>query len=60
MPIIGELVSGDGEAYSYLPHSTVDFPAPQALAHMMEMGGLRNVQYSERMLGTVAIHVGMK
>ncbi len=60
VPIIGELVSGDGEAYSYLPHSTVDFPAPQALAHMMEMGGLRNVQYSERMLGTVAIHVGME
>jgi hypothetical protein len=27
---------------------------------LMELGGLRNVIYQERMLGTVAIHVGTK
>ena len=60
VPLIGGLIAGDSEAYAYLPQSTVDFPAPADLAHMMEMAGLRNVVYHERMLGTVAIHVGMK
>jgi demethylmenaquinone methyltransferase/2-methoxy-6-polyprenyl-1,4-benzoquinol methylase len=58
VPLIGGLISGDGAAYAYLPHSTVDFPPPAELAHMMEQAGLRNVVYHERMLGTVAIHVG--
>lgn len=58
VPFLGALVSGDGEAYAYLPQSTVDFPLPGELQHMMEMAGLRNVFYRERMLGTVAIHVG--
>ncbi|MCB9139595.1 MAG: ubiquinone/menaquinone biosynthesis methyltransferase [Caldilineaceae bacterium] len=60
VPIIGGLISGDREAYAYLPQSTVNFPAPTKLAHIMEMAGLRNVVYHERMMGTVAIHVGMK
>lgn len=60
VPLIGGLVSGDPEAYHYLPHSTVDFPPPRALARMMEQAGLRNVVYKELMLGTVAIHVGTK
>ncbi len=58
VPLLGALVSGDGEAYAYLPQSTVDFPRPAELLHMMEMAGLRNVFYRERMVGTVAIHVG--
>ena len=32
VPIIGSLVAGDGGAYSYLPASTVAFPAPGELA----------------------------
>ena len=60
VPFIGGAVSGDGEAYAYLPNSTVDFPEPSALQRTMELAGLRNVFYRELMMGTVAIHVGTK
>ena len=60
VPLLGRLISGDGEAYSYLPHSTVDFPAPETLRRYMEQAGLESVFYTERMMGAVAIHVGMK
>ncbi|MBK8047712.1 MAG: ubiquinone/menaquinone biosynthesis methyltransferase [Anaerolineales bacterium] len=60
VPMVGGLVSGDLQAYSYLPNSTVDFPAPADLARLMEQAGLQNVFYVERMMGTVAIHAGTK
>lgn len=60
VPVLGGIISGDRQAYSYLPHSTVDFPEPRVLQHLMEQGGLQNVVYVERMLGAVAIHVGTK
>jgi demethylmenaquinone methyltransferase/2-methoxy-6-polyprenyl-1,4-benzoquinol methylase len=60
VPFLGALVSGDAEAYRYLPHSTVAFPMPEELRHMMEQAGLRNVVYREFLFGTVAIHVGTK
>ena len=60
IPWIGGLVSGDAEAYAYLPNSTVDFPAPGAFKHEMELAGLRNVSYRTLMFGAVAIHWGEK
>jgi demethylmenaquinone methyltransferase/2-methoxy-6-polyprenyl-1,4-benzoquinol methylase len=60
VPRIGALISGEGAAYRYLPQSTVDFPAPAMLRHLMELAGLRNVTYSEHLFGAVAIHSGMK
>jgi demethylmenaquinone methyltransferase/2-methoxy-6-polyprenyl-1,4-benzoquinol methylase len=60
VPMLGALISGDGEAYRYLPQSTVAFPMPEGLRHMMEQAGLRNVVYQELMFGTVAIHAGTK
>ena len=60
VPLLGALISGDAEAYRYLPQSTVAFPMPAALQHQMEQAGLRNVIYRELMFGTVAIHVGTK
>ena len=60
VPLIGGLVAGDSQAYSYLPHSTVDFPEPQELARLMEQAGLHHVFFVEKMFGTVAINVGTK
>jgi demethylmenaquinone methyltransferase/2-methoxy-6-polyprenyl-1,4-benzoquinol methylase len=60
VPLLGGLISGDVEAYRYLPHSTVAFPMPEEMRHLMEQAGLRNVFYREFMFGTVAIHVGTK
>ncbi len=60
VPLIGTLISGDAGAYKYLPQSTVNFPSPHALKLDMEKAGLHNVFFVERMLGTVALHVGTK
>lgn len=60
VPLIGSIVSGDRQAYAYLPHSTVEFPPPAELARMMEQAGLQHVFYVERMMKAVAIHVGVK
>lgn len=58
VPLIGGIVTGAREAYTYLPHSTLPFPDAPDLARIMEQVGLRNVRYEVHMLGTVAIHVG--
>lgn len=60
VPLLGGVISGDRAAYSYLPQSTVAFPPPEELREMMEQAGLRNAFYQKRMLGTVAIHAGLK
>lgn len=60
VPWLGGLVSGDAEAYAYLPHSTRAFVSPVQLAQTMEQVGLKDVFYVPHMLGTVAIHVGTK
>lgn len=60
VPIVGSIVANDRQAYAYLPHSTVAFPPPAHLARMMEQAGLQHVFYVERMLKSVAIHVGTK
>ena len=60
VPLIGNIISGDAQAYAYLPHSTVAFPPPHQLQHEMELAGLHHVVFAEKMLGIVAIHVGTK
>lgn len=60
VPIIGGLISGQRSAYTYLPHSAVNFPQPPALARIMAGAGLRDVRYRLAMMGTVAIHWGTK
>ena len=60
VPLIGGLISGDPHAYAYLPHGTLDFPAPHTLQQLMEEAGLHHVFYQELMGGAVAIHVGVK
>ncbi len=59
IPALGRLLSPAGDAYTYLPQSTVHFLKPQELAHRMERAGLAHVFFQRRMFGTVAIHVGM-
>jgi demethylmenaquinone methyltransferase/2-methoxy-6-polyprenyl-1,4-benzoquinol methylase len=60
VPLIGGLISGQPQAYRYLPQSTVDFPRPDQLARIMLSVGLRDVRYQTAMLGTVALHWGTK
>jgi demethylmenaquinone methyltransferase/2-methoxy-6-polyprenyl-1,4-benzoquinol methylase len=60
VPLIGSLISGHKEAYTYLPESAKNFPPPEELKRIMEKAGLRNVRFKRYGLGAVAIHVGEK
>jgi demethylmenaquinone methyltransferase/2-methoxy-6-polyprenyl-1,4-benzoquinol methylase len=59
VPLIGQLVGGDREAYSYLPQSVDRFVTPGELVTLMEKVGLRGVTYKRLGLGTVTIHTGI-
>jgi demethylmenaquinone methyltransferase/2-methoxy-6-polyprenyl-1,4-benzoquinol methylase len=58
VPRLGALVSGNREAYTYLPRSVERFLPPVELSRLMEKVGLRDVGYRRLGLGTVTIHVG--
>ena len=59
VPRVGALVSGDSEAYTYLPQSVDRFLTPPGLSTLMEAVGLRGVRYRRLGLGTVTIHTGI-
>jgi demethylmenaquinone methyltransferase/2-methoxy-6-polyprenyl-1,4-benzoquinol methylase len=59
VPWVGGLVSGDREAYTYLPQSVDRFVTPAELATLMEEVGLRGVTYRRLGFGTVTVHVGI-
>ena len=59
-PVLGMLVAGDREAYTYLPRSVQQFLKATELANMMSDAGMINVSYRTLALGTVAIHIGEK
>jgi demethylmenaquinone methyltransferase/2-methoxy-6-polyprenyl-1,4-benzoquinol methylase len=60
IPTLGKLVTGDGDAYRYLPDSTQAFQGPEELAETMRAAGFVDVSYRLFMFGTIAIHVGAK
>jgi Methylase involved in ubiquinone/menaquinone biosynthesis len=60
IPLIGGLVSGDREAYRYLPASSESFVYAEELADQMVSAGSHKVGYLRRMSGTIAIHWGEK
>ncbi len=60
IPALGQIVTGHGDAYRYLPNTTQHFQSPQSLAATMRESGFEHVQYRLFMFGTVAIHVGQK
>ncbi len=58
VPRLGAFVSGNREAYTYLPRSVDRFLPPAILCRLMEQVGLRDVGYRRLGLGTVTIHSG--
>ncbi|GAC1360377.1 MAG: bifunctional demethylmenaquinone methyltransferase/2-methoxy-6-polyprenyl-1,4-benzoquinol methylase UbiE [Herpetosiphon sp.] len=60
VPLLGGLLSGAGEAYTYLPQSAANFPAPPLLSQLMQNAGWHDVTYTLLGLGAVAVHVGQK
>ena len=60
VPFVGGIISGQRDAYTYLPQSVNEFLTPDELKAIMERAGLREVKYRRLMMSTVAIHVGVK
>ena len=60
IPFLGRLVTGEADAYRYLPSTTRRFRNPGALAVTMRDVGFVNVRYYLFMFGTIAVHVGQK
>jgi demethylmenaquinone methyltransferase/2-methoxy-6-polyprenyl-1,4-benzoquinol methylase len=59
-PLLGRILTGDRRAYAYLPQSVKRFLSPEALACKMRKAGLREVSWTSKMMGTVALHTGVK
>jgi demethylmenaquinone methyltransferase/2-methoxy-6-polyprenyl-1,4-benzoquinol methylase len=59
VPLIGRL-TGEDEAYTYLPNSVKRFPGPEGLAAVMERVGLREIRWILTAGGIIALHVGTK
>lgn len=59
VPVVGALIAGDRQAYTYLPDSVARFLTPGELTRAMERAGLRQVRAETFALGTVALHVAV-
>jgi demethylmenaquinone methyltransferase/2-methoxy-6-polyprenyl-1,4-benzoquinol methylase len=59
VPLIGR-VTGEDEAYTYLPSSVKRFPGPEGLAAAMARAGLREIRWILTAGGIIALHVGTK
>jgi demethylmenaquinone methyltransferase/2-methoxy-6-polyprenyl-1,4-benzoquinol methylase len=60
IPALGRWISGQAEAYQYLPDSTEAFLHPQQMALRLVETGFRNVSFQLKMFATVTILWGEK
>ena len=60
LPKIGGLISGDADAYGYLPKSVSRFFRPDELAGLMKQVGYTQVRYHLMTLNSVALHLGVR
>lgn len=60
IPLLGRLLTGNREAYTYLTQSSENFISAEALAEKLQRSGFSNVRFHVRMLGTMAIHSATK
>jgi len=60
IPIIGTVLTGQRDAYTYLPNSTIGFKTPDELADLMRSSGFVEVGYRRFMMNTIAVHWGTK
>lgn len=60
IPTLGGLLTGERDAYTYLPDSTQHFLSAEELAARMAAAGFKKINFSIKMFGTIAIHWGQK
>jgi demethylmenaquinone methyltransferase/2-methoxy-6-polyprenyl-1,4-benzoquinol methylase len=56
VPLLGQIVTGDRDAYNYLVESIRGFPRQAALAEMIAGAGLEQVRYRNLTGGIAALH----
>jgi demethylmenaquinone methyltransferase/2-methoxy-6-polyprenyl-1,4-benzoquinol methylase len=60
IPWLGRLLTGQADAYTYLPNSTATFLRAEELAAHLAAAGFRQVGFHRLMFGSVAIHWARK
>lgn len=60
IPALGRMLTGQADAYTYLPDTSTNFLLAENLAERMTSAGFRAVSFQRRMFGVVAIHWGRK
>jgi demethylmenaquinone methyltransferase/2-methoxy-6-polyprenyl-1,4-benzoquinol methylase len=60
IPTLGRLITGQVDAYKYLPNTTTNFLKPEQLAARLQKAGFRQIGFVRLMLSTIAIHWGRK
>jgi demethylmenaquinone methyltransferase / 2-methoxy-6-polyprenyl-1,4-benzoquinol methylase len=60
LPRVGGIISGSGEAYSYLPDSIRKFPGAEHLAAQIRAAGFAHAEFERMMFGAVALHLARK
>jgi demethylmenaquinone methyltransferase / 2-methoxy-6-polyprenyl-1,4-benzoquinol methylase len=58
LPLIGGMISGSRDAYTYLPESVRKFPSAPQLAAEMRNAGFHPVEFEYLTGGIVALHLG--
>lgn len=60
VPVLGRVLAGDAEAYTYLSESVRTMPSPAEVADLLEDAGLRDVRTRTWMGGLVALHAARR
>jgi demethylmenaquinone methyltransferase/2-methoxy-6-polyprenyl-1,4-benzoquinol methylase len=60
IPTLGGLLTGEKEAYRYLPETTEGFVTAEEMAVRMAAVGFKKIDFQRYMFGTIAIHWGEK
>jgi demethylmenaquinone methyltransferase / 2-methoxy-6-polyprenyl-1,4-benzoquinol methylase len=58
LPLVGSLLSGSREAYTYLPESIRRFPRAEQLRQMMQASGFEQTEFQLLTGGIAALHIG--
>ncbi|MEM6601298.1 MAG: ubiquinone/menaquinone biosynthesis methyltransferase [Verrucomicrobiota bacterium] len=59
-PLIGKVVAGNADAYSYLANTVAEFPKPEALKTRLGEIGFTNVTWESLGMGAVCVHSSQK
>ncbi len=60
VPFLGGLISGNTEAYEYLPKSMEEFPQPDQFLQLIREAGFHHGIYQQLTWGVVVLYVGKK